>query len=742
MANLVKDMVSQNVTNPKDMLMHIINHYLANKTDKDDMFGFIIKIGLATKLAPFLDFVQNNIIKIFYVYMWKKYTETKRILENYTEVSTVITVKDHRYETLLNTLVTMTKNISVKYSFDMHMDMISTVEYLNFKKVFDDYSLKFESVDSNIKVIATSKKLNNIELLEKINNFIQDKVDSCTEVSICIEKSDQKYEPFLNILSKMTTHISIKYTLNANMLLSPQLHYLSFVKKYDDYLIEFKKDPTNSDIDIIAKSQTLNSTELSDKINMFLQENIPETNIYAEINIEFDDNVNSSLKQKVASLYIKPKLTKFNINDGTTFTFVSKDDGCLISDGKCGLYLMSDATTSVKSKTLIDNFDDISIYLEATTRKTLIRLVCRSDKYSVEEISKKVLNRLVNIIYAENTIVTPTAPKKSDVKVYQYNKLMDEFVKTGCSLNSNVKIFLNPTIKKSVDRIIQRFSEKATIFDKLGIPKKCGILLYGLPGTGKTTTIKYFAQTLDRSVFMVNLLDVTSNAKLDEIFDKAKSSNGIIVIEDIDRHIKEAFSNKKQLIEISKEKNEQDDKTKSLQSEVKKEFESKQPGKKNKKQQEQDQKTSITVREEQLTFDGIMNRLDGLQSTSDQVFILTSNFPNVIKKLNPAFMRPGRIDYCLHIDFCVKEQLYEIVEFLFEVKLSASDLELFTEKKYATVVVVYALAYYSLNSLEDEPININTILKIIDDYDKQTSSAIDENDDSLTKYAKIVEVVD
>ena len=63
-----------------------------------------------------------------------------------------------------------------------------------------------------------------------------------------------------------------------------------------------------------------------------------------------------------------------------------------------------------------------------------------------------------------------------------------------------------------------------------------------------------------------------------------------------------------------------------------------------------------------LTFSGLLNAIDGIitpDSTEPQLLFLTTNYK---ERLDSALIRPGRVDFQLHVDYCDQHQakiLYE-----------------------------------------------------------------------------------
>merc|ERR1712038_1118499 len=68
-----------------------------------------------------------------------------------------------------------------------------------------------------------------------------------------------------------------------------------------------------------------------------------------------------------------------------------------------------------------------------------------------------------------------------------------------------------------------------------------------------------------------------------------------------------------------------------------------------------------------LNLSGLLNVLDGIVDTPDRMLIMTSNCPEV---LDPALIRPGRIDKKLLLGFLAYEDLVLMIEHYFQLKLN------------------------------------------------------------------------
>ncbi|PKK77312.1 P-loop containing nucleoside triphosphate hydrolase protein, partial [Rhizophagus irregularis] len=84
-------------------------------------------------------------------------------------------------------------------------------------------------------------------------------------------------------------------------------------------------------------------------------------------------------------------------------------------------------------------------------------------------------------------------------------------------------------LKKELDTFI---NDKA-FYDRIGIPYRRGILLYGSPGTGKTSLINAISSHLSRDTYYLNLKGISNDNQLSAAFSSVPA-NQIIVLEDVD----------------------------------------------------------------------------------------------------------------------------------------------------------------------------------------------------------------
>ncbi|PWN40735.1 hypothetical protein IE81DRAFT_292919 [Ceraceosorus guamensis] len=156
-----------------------------------------------------------------------------------------------------------------------------------------------------------------------------------------------------------------------------------------------------------------------------------------------------------------------------------------------------------------------------------------------------------------------------------------------------------------VERIqgdVKAFLNRGEWYRQRGIPYRRGYLLYGAPGSGKSSFITALAGSLDLSICLLNLSERgLTDGKLTYLLSNLPDAS-ILLLEDIDA----AFPSR----------------TRSGGEDVGDGFV---PG---------------------VTFSGLLNALDGVASSESRIVFMTTNHA---ERLDPALVRPGRVDLSLEL---------------------------------------------------------------------------------------------
>ncbi|KAL5582406.1 hypothetical protein UlMin_014848 [Ulmus minor] len=187
-------------------------------------------------------------------------------------------------------------------------------------------------------------------------------------------------------------------------------------------------------------------------------------------------------------------------------------------------------------------------------------------------------------------------------------------------------IAMKPEKKQEIMEDLIAFSQAEEFYARIGRAWKRGYLLFGPPGTGKSTMIAAMANLLNYDIYDLELTSVKDNTELRRLLIET-SSKSIIVIEDIDCSL---------------------DLTGQRRKEKKKEEEGKEKEKDPKKKPAKEERDN---RSSQVTLSGLLNFIDGLWSAcgGERLIVFTTNY---VEKLDPALIRKGRMDKHIELSFC------------------------------------------------------------------------------------------
>ena len=153
---------------------------------------------------------------------------------------------------------------------------------------------------------------------------------------------------------------------------------------------------------------------------------------------------------------------------------------------------------------------------------------------------------------------------------------------------------------------VKKFIENEDYYNTKGLPYKRGYLLYGPPGSGKTSTIKSLANQYSMDIYIINMDREMEVSTLQKLFKGIHNSKGfhIICFEDIDRC-------------------------------------------------------------SQIKYDDVefirffINELDGLIETTKRITFFTANEQKILEEI-PGLMRVGRVDKKVEMTYCTDEQIVRL----------------------------------------------------------------------------------
>ncbi|CAL9021918.1 unnamed protein product [Prunus brigantina] len=165
--------------------------------------------------------------------------------------------------------------------------------------------------------------------------------------------------------------------------------------------------------------------------------------------------------------------------------------------------------------------------------------------------------------------------------------------------------------QKMIMEDLQRFVKRKEYYRKVGKAWKRGYLLFGPPGTGKSSLIAAMANYLNFDIYDLELADLRRNSELRKLL-IATANRSILVVEDIDCSVE--IQNRLSAARATNPR-------------------------------------GFSAQRTEVTLSGLLNFIDGLWSScgDERIIVFTTNHKD---RLDPALLRPGRMDVHIHMSFC------------------------------------------------------------------------------------------
>ena len=172
-------------------------------------------------------------------------------------------------------------------------------------------------------------------------------------------------------------------------------------------------------------------------------------------------------------------------------------------------------------------------------------------------------------------------------------------------------------------------------YRRLGVPYHRGYLLHGPPGTGKTSLVSGLAGEFGMLIYAVNLTEFNDRTLKNAV--NQVPENSVILFEDIDCM--------------------RTGETRSKEGKA----------------------------EQGVTLSGLLNVLDGFHAPENVIFVMTTNH---VDALDPALLRPGRIDYRLFLGCAAASQKVELYRRFFP-EAAAEEAQLFANAHNAETMAEF-----------------------------------------------------
>lgn len=216
----------------------------------------------------------------------------------------------------------------------------------------------------------------------------------------------------------------------------------------------------------------------------------------------------------------------------------------------------------------------------------------------------KLEKKQSNMLMAYRAIV----PKKGENPHWDSIKFMSNKTMTNTIVSKTVQMELFDDV--------DWFMRNEKWYNEKGVDYKRGYLLHGVPGCGKSSSIKAIANKYKMPIFNLDLETIKTNSQLisltNDILCEVPDKPYILTIEDFDRH--EMFA----------------------------------------------QPWVYANRKDHVTMQCILNVIDGIVESHGRLLIITCNDKTKIMS-NSALIRPGRVDKIVMFDYVDHEQAAQLI---------------------------------------------------------------------------------
>lgn len=239
----------------------------------------------------------------------------------------------------------------------------------------------------------------------------------------------------------------------------------------------------------------------------------------------------------------------------------------------------------------------------------------------VESITFRTIgrNRAVLQKFVEEIVKSHLKRQGVQSYLYVYNDGCWDYLE-GYAPRRLESVLLQPGEKEHLVEDVRQFRRSKERYELLGIPYHRGYLFYGPPGTGKTSLVSALAGHFGLSVYTLNLGEFNDRTLISAVGQVPARS--VLLFEDID----------------------------CMRGSQSRASRQPQPAGDSSGKQAESQHNGVTL-------SGLLNVLDGFHAPHGVLFVMTTN---CIEQLDPALLRPGRIDYKLFLGHADRRQKIEL----------------------------------------------------------------------------------
>ncbi|XP_050070019.1 mitochondrial chaperone BCS1 [Anopheles maculipalpis] len=231
-------------------------------------------------------------------------------------------------------------------------------------------------------------------------------------------------------------------------------------------------------------------------------------------------------------------------------------------------------------------------------------------------------------------------------------------------------VVLDEGVSERILRDCREFIKNPQWYSDRGIPYRRGYLLHGPPGCGKSSFITALAGEIEFGICLLNLSERgLTDDRLNHLMNVAPQQS-IILLEDIDA----AFVSRQDTLQ---------------------------------------QKAAFEGLN-RVTFSGLLNCLDGVASTEARIVFMTTNY---LERLDPALIRPGRVDVKEYVGHCTRHQMEQMFRRFYTGTDAETNARIFAERVAAdgrNVSPAQIQGYFMVHKMSDQQTVLDNVQQIWD----------------------------
>jgi chaperone BCS1 len=206
--------------------------------------------------------------------------------------------------------------------------------------------------------------------------------------------------------------------------------------------------------------------------------------------------------------------------------------------------------------------------------------------------------------------ITPEEERDDVTDIYKWNTSEQYWSRQGEQAARKFdSVILPKETKEEIVHHLDTFLKEREWYMNNGIPYRTGIILHGVPGTGKTSLVRGLCDYLNKPLYIINLNTLSDNQLEHAFSDLPRGS--VCLMEDIDTY------------SVTNTREEDGDGAEKTGEAIAKAISG-------------------------LTLAGLLNAIDGIIASDGRILIATTNH---LEKLDPALVRKGRFNLTTEIGY-------------------------------------------------------------------------------------------